>query len=58
MKAEAPPHLRRGRQIAAGGKADAGAIHCARAGKMNRVEPPKAAKPKKKDIPEGMSFFL
>ena len=34
---------------------DAGRIHSARADEVNRVEPPKAAEPKKEDTPKGYS---
>ncbi|MTQ96399.1 hypothetical protein GMD88_06270 [Pseudoflavonifractor sp. BIOML-A6] len=58
MKAEAPPHLRRGRQIAAGGKADAGAIHCAQADKIKWVAPPLAAPQTKERTVFGLFFLL
>ena len=44
--------------LPAGKNFDAGRIHSAQADEVYRVEPPKAAETKKKDIPEGMSFFL
>ncbi len=57
MPRSVSPQVRRPKRFAQQ-NLDAGPIHLARADKIDRVGPPKAAKPKKKEQSEDCSFFL